>query len=110
MSILSLFSCEAPLCTGDILARAERKEIPEWAAKYNLGRAETSKTVGCVALSQEGSDQGVCVQSASRAKTVLHQPLGLLDGNLGSLVGLGMVGRGDPLGDPPPLAELSEAG
>ena len=54
--------------------------------------------------------QGIFVQGPSRAQTVPQHALGMVDHDLYVLVRLVEVGRGDPLLDAPPAAEILEGG
>ena len=102
VSLRSLVSREPPVLSGDKLAWLERERISDGSAKHNLGGAEAGDGAGIVPVDEDGLDELVSVESPGLREISSDQSLGVLDGQLGSLVGPGIVSRGHSVDDSPP--------
>ena len=102
---LTLGSSQAPLLSGDELARLQGEEVPEDPAKDYLGRAEAGQGTGSVPVLEDGSGQVISVEGASLGCVAPDQSFGRLDCDLGPLVCPGMVGGAHPVDDPELVAE-----
>ena len=81
-------------------------EVFDPPSDHHLAAVEGGLWVRLVPLGQLGGEELVVVEGALRSRVVLEHPLGRLDGPLRQLVGVRVVGAGDPVADPKPGEEL----
>ena len=91
----------SPVLSEVEFAGLERERISDCSAKHDLSGAEAGDGAGVVPVHEDSLDNLVGVESPSLRGISSDQPLGVLDGQLSSLVSPWVVSCGDSVDDPP---------
>ena len=88
---LPLLSSHPLLFPGGVVAGGAGGEVTQLAPEDDLRGAEAGDGVRGVAVGQQGSGQGICVEGARRAQAVKDEALGRLHSDLGTFVATRMI-------------------